>query len=163
MATASDAMPTTGCAMTWARPNDSVKRNTADRHALGTSRWISEVPRLHRNTMPSRAITTMPTSGTTNTECQPKAVTRQPHTTGANAGPKLIMHPPMDMNVPSLFLGVTTRMVFIIMGMNMPAPTAWMRRATSRKPKFIEKRPIAEPTTHRTAPAKKSLRSSKQR
>ena len=86
-----------------------------------------------------------------------------PHTTGARAGPNVIMHPPIDMNVPRRFLGATTRMVFIIMGMKMPEPIAWTRRATSKNGKFIANRPMSEPAAVNAAAAKNRVRSLKRR
>ena len=101
--------------------------------------------------------------GTTKMLCHPNAVTSAPHTTGANAGPNVIMQPPTDRYVPSLFFGVTTRMVFIISGMKMPVPTACTRRATSSGSKLGATSPIAEPTMLKPAAPKNSVRTWKRR
>ena len=90
--------------------------------------------------------------------CQPNMVTSAPHTTGANAGPNVIMQPPTDRYDPSLFFGVTTRMVFIMSGMKMPVPTACTRRATSSISKLPATRPIADPTMLNAAALKNSVR-----
>ena len=82
-----------------------------------------------------------------------------PHTTGANAGPKVIMQPPVAMAPPSLFLGVTARMVFIMSGMNRPEPIACTRRATMSSAKLPANRPSADPASVKAAPAKNSTRS----
>lgn len=91
--------------------------------------------------------------------CQPNEVTSAPHTTGANAGPNVITQPPMDMNVPRRFFGMTARIVFIMAGMKMPVPTACTRRATISMAKLFAKSPIAEPPRLRIAAARNNVRS----
>ena len=75
-----------------------------------------------------------------------------PVTTGANAGPNVIMQPPMDMNWPRRCFGVTARIVFIIIGMNSPLPHACTTRASSSTGKFGENRPISEPAVVSATP-----------
>ena len=92
-------------------------------------------------------------------DLHPSRVTNEPHSTGAKAGPKVIMQPPVAMYTPKRFLGHTERMVLIIMGMSMPEPIACTRRAASRKGKQNANRPIAEPAMVRTEQKQYSLRS----
>ena len=95
--------------------------------------------------------------------CHPNVVTSAPHTTGANAGPNVIMQPPMDMNVPIFSFGVTTNTVFIMSGMKIPEPTACTRRAAISSSKFGASRPMSEPTSVNAAAEKYSGRSLKRR
>ena len=112
---------------------------------------------------PKTARRAMAIAGTRKTLCHPRAVTMPPHTTGAKAGPKVIVQLPMDMKVPSLFFGVTARIVFIIMGMKMPVPIAWMRRAMSRSVKFGARKPRMEPAKLSAEAEKNRVRSLKRR
>lgn len=80
-----------------ARPNESAVRNTADSSAEGVSRCASLVSRFFTSTAPPTISTAMATVGTRKMLCQPAAVTSAPHTTGASAGPNVIMQLPIDM------------------------------------------------------------------
>ena len=90
---------------------------------------------------------------------QPSPVTSAPHTTGANAGPNVIVQLPIDRYVPVFSRGTTTRIAFIISGMKMPVPTAWIRRATRSTAKLPAKNPSADPAKLSPAAQKNSTRS----
>src|SRR5699024_7529311 len=119
----SAAAATSGLMVSCDKPNDNAVNTTADSATDATSRCASLVSRFFTKKKPMTASTAMAATGTTKMLCQPNAVTSAPHTTGANAGPNVIMHPPTDMNAPSRFFGVTAKMVFIMSGMKMPVPT----------------------------------------
>ena len=159
----SAAAATSGLMVSCDKPNDSAVSTTADSATDTTSRCASLVSRFFTKKKPMTASTAMAATGTTKMLCQPNAVTSAPHTTGAKAGPNVIMHPPMDMNDPSRFFGVTARMVFIISGMKMPVPTACTSRATSSTAKLPANSPAADPAMLKAAAAKNSVRSLKRR
>ena len=73
---------------------------------------------------PKTTRSTITAIGAIKIERHPRFVTNAPHTTGANAGPNVMVHPPNERYDPSLFFGVTAKIVFIIRGMNTPEPTA---------------------------------------
>ena len=141
------------------RPYTRANRPTAERATDTTSSLIfSGSAMFLMHTAPARASTLTRTAAGTNTLRQPNAVTIRPDTTGANAGPKVIMQLPMDRYVPKRLRGATISTVLIMAGMKMPVPTACARRAASNRGKVGAAMQASDPPTRNTAAAKKSVR-----
>ena len=91
----------------------------------------------------SRQATT--TAGMRNMVRHPNTVTMKPLATGASAGPKVIMQPPMERKVPSLGRGARASTEVIMVGMNRPVPTEATRRAMSSSAKLGARAHATEP------------------